>query len=154
MVPADPQGRGPTAGEVKVPEMSSRRHLETPGEPHEPYNSVPPTSGPHYPVWWQQWGVTDEELPDELLVHNLEHGGVVIRYNCPTGCARLVDQLAGITGRYRKVILAPYSGSGTRIALTAWTYLDRFDEFDEERIVRFIEAHMNSPEAPEPLVYP
>ena len=152
--PVNPLQPGPTPGEIKVPEMDSRRHLDSPDETHEPYNSTPATSGPHYPIWWQEWGVVDQELPDELLVHNLEHGGIVIRYDCPSGCPALIDRLAEVTGRYKKVILAPYSGLGTRIALTAWTYLDRFDEFDEDRIVRFIEAHMNSPEAPEPLVYP
>lgn len=153
-IPVDPLYHGPTPGEIKVPEMDSRRHLDSADEAHEPYNSAPATSGPHYPIWWQEWGVVDQELPDELLVHNLEHGGIVMRYDCPSGCPALIDQLAEVTGRYKKVILAPYSGLGARIALTAWTYLDRFDEFDEERIVRFIEAHMNSPEAPEPLVYP
>jgi hypothetical protein len=29
----------------------------------------------------------------------------------------------------------------SRIALTAWTRLDRLEEFDERRIVRFIEAY-------------
>jgi hypothetical protein len=29
----------------------------------------------------------------------------------------------------------------TRIALTAWTRLDGFEEFDEKRIVRFIDAY-------------
>ena len=40
----------------------------------------------------------------------------------------------------------------TRIALTAWTYLDKFDEFDAERITDFIEAHINSPDSPESFV--
>ncbi len=38
----------------------------------------------------------------------------------------------------RQVVLAPYPGMKHRIALTAWTRLDEFDEFDESRIVRFI----------------
>jgi hypothetical protein len=143
-----------TLSEIKVPAMDSRRHLERPDEVHEPYNSTPATSGPHFPVWWQEWGVVDEELPDELVIHNMEHGGVIIRYDCPEGCSELVSQLAEVTLRYPKVILSPYSNLGTRVALTAWTYLDKFDEFDEDRIVRFIDAHMNSPEAPEPLVFP
>ncbi len=134
--------------------MDSRRHLESADEAHEPYNSVPATSGPHFPVWWRDWGVVDEELPDELLIHNMEHGGVVIRYDCPEGCEDLVSELSELTLQYQKVILSPFSGMGTRIALTAWTYLDKFDEFDEDRIVRFIEAHMNSDESPEPLVFP
>jgi hypothetical protein len=28
----------------------------------------------------------------------------------------------------------------SRIALTAWNRIDRFDEFDQDRIVRFIRA--------------
>ena len=39
------------------------------------------------------------------------------------------------------MLLAPYPSMKSRIALTAWTRLDRFDEFDEKRIVRFIEAY-------------
>ena len=35
-----------------------------------------------------------------------------------------------------------------RIALTAWTHLDSFDDFDESRIVEFIEYYRNKgPEA-------
>ena len=40
-----------------------------------------------------------------------------------------------------QVILAPYPGMRTRIALTAWTRLDAFDDLDEARIVRFIRAY-------------
>lgn len=32
-------------------------------------------------------------------------------------------------------------GKKTRIALTAWSYIDALDDFDEGRILRFIEAH-------------
>ena len=32
----------------------------------------------------------------------------------------------------------------SRLALTAWTRLEKFDEFDEKRIVRFIEAIVGS----------
>ena len=39
------------------------------------------------------------------------------------------------------VLLAPYPGMKTRIALTAWTRLDAFDAFDESRINRFIKAY-------------
>ena len=44
-------------------------------------------------------------------------------------------------GYDRQVVLAPYPGMKTRIALTAWTRLDAFDEYDEGRIVRFIRAY-------------
>ena len=46
-----------------------------------------------------------------------------------------------VKGYDRQVVLAPYPGMKTRIALTAWTRLDAFDEYDEGRIVRFIRAY-------------
>jgi len=39
------------------------------------------------------------------------------------------------------VILAPYPGMKTRIALTAWTRIDAFEEVDQARIQRFIKAY-------------
>jgi hypothetical protein len=39
------------------------------------------------------------------------------------------------------VVLAPYPGLDRCIALTAWTRLDKMDELDERRVVRFIEAY-------------
>src|SRR3990167_11355106 len=45
------------------------------------YNSTPPTSGPHYEQW-EKPGVYDRMLPDGRLIHSLEHGYIVISYNC------------------------------------------------------------------------
>ena len=113
-------------------------HVQTVNEPIPPYNSDPPTSGPHLP-YIAPWGVHTEPIPKQLQVHNLEDGGVVVQYNCPQPCPELVDKLTAIAKRYdRQVVLAPYPGMKQRIALTAWTRLDAFDEFDESRIVRFI----------------
>ena len=61
-------------------------HILTPEEPHTPYNSEPPTSGPHLP-YLAPWGIHTEPISKELQVHNLEDGGVMVQYNCPTGCA-------------------------------------------------------------------
>ena len=75
-------------------------------------------------------------------MHNLEDGGVVVQYRCDGPCPDLAAKLTEIVKRYdTQVILAPYPGMRTRIALTAWTRLDAFDEFDEARIVRFIRAY-------------
>ena len=116
-------------------------HLGSAEEKHEPYNSNPPTSGPHLP-YIAPWGIHTEPIPRELQVHNLEDGGVVVQYRCATPCPDLVDQLARIVRRYEtQVILAPYPGMRMRIALTAWTRLDAFDDFDEARIERFIRAY-------------
>jgi hypothetical protein len=116
-------------------------HLGSADDKHVPYNSNPPTSGPHLP-YIAPWGIHAEPIVKELQVHNLEEGGVLVQYNCPQGCPELVASLKVIVLRYdRGVILAPYLGMDTRIALTAWTRIDKLDELDEKRIVRFIEAY-------------
>lgn len=105
------------------------------------YNSTPPTSGPHYESL-ARWGIHTDPIQNELQVHNLEDGGVMVQYNCPEGCPELVSRLAEIVERYgEQVILAPYPSMDARIALTAWQRLDILEEFDERRIVRFIEAY-------------
>jgi hypothetical protein len=86
--------------------------------------------------------VHDEPIPNELQVHSLEDGGVIVHYDCSDGCSELVAQLSEIVEGYDEgVILEPYPQMDTRIALTAWQRIDQFDEFDEERIVRFIRAY-------------
>lgn len=64
----------------KVPEMG-RDHIAV-GTSHAPYNSNPPTSGPHY-ADTANWGVHQTTIQDEYLIHNLEHGGVIVHYKCP-----------------------------------------------------------------------
>ncbi|MBI2113524.1 MAG: DUF3105 domain-containing protein [candidate division NC10 bacterium] len=104
------------------------------------YASDPPTSGPHS-GGIAPWGIHERSIPKALQIHNLEDGGVLVQYNC-TDCDDLVRNLKDIVRRYPdKVILAPYAGMKNRIALTAWSYIDAFDQFDEPRILRFIDAH-------------
>ncbi len=115
------------------------RHIATADTPHEPYNTDPPTSGPHLP-YIAPWGVHVRPIPLELQVHNLEDGGVLVQYNCE--CPELVAKLSAIVRKYDKqVILAPSPPMKHTIALTAWTRIDTLEDFDEGRIVRFIEAY-------------
>jgi hypothetical protein len=105
------------------------------------YNSTPPTSGPHLNAI-AAWGIHTEPIPNELQIHNLEDGGVMVQYDCPEGCEELVAQLGEIVGRYdEQVILAPYPGLDATIALTAWGRIDKFDAFDRERVEGFIDAY-------------
>src|SRR5687767_1039031 len=122
----------------RFPDLGNE-HIQTASDPHVAYNSDPPTSGPHLP-YIAPWGVHTRPIAPELQVHNLEDRGVIIQYNCD--CPDLVDKLKQIVRKYDTyVILAPYPGMKSRIALTAWTRLDTFDQFDEQRIVRFIQAY-------------
>jgi hypothetical protein len=114
-------------------------HVQSVTDPHEPYNSTPPTSGPHLP-YIAPWGVHTKPIANELQVHNLEDGGVMVQYNCE--CPELVDKLAALVRRHdRFVVLAPYPTMTSRIALTAWTRLETLDDFDAARIERFIKAY-------------
>lgn len=125
---------------VKLPDLGNA-HIQLATDPRVPYNSEPPTSGPHLP-YIAPWGIHTEPIRQELQVHNLEDGGVMVQYHCASPCPELQAKLTEIVRRYEtQVILAPYPGMRTRIALTAWTRLDAFDDFDEARIVRFIRAY-------------
>jgi hypothetical protein len=114
-------------------------HLQTATDPHEPYNSDPPTSGSHLP-YIAPWGVHTRPIVRELQVHNLEDGGVLVQYNCE--CPDLAAKLRAVVEKYDKhVIVAPYPGMASTIALTAWTRIETLTAFDEKRIRRFIEAY-------------
>ena len=155
---------------VELPESSLKRPPDGPGQriddlgtihissgdDHPPYNSVPATSGWHYgqPLAPTRWGIHDAFLENEVQIHNLEHGGIGISYNCPDGCDELVAQLGGLVDEAieqgGKVIMSPNPNTESVITLTAWTFLDQFDIFDEDRIRDFVGAHESSPNAPEP----
>ena len=125
---------------VSLPDQGNR-HVQTLNEAIPLYNSDPPTSGPHLP-YIAPWGIHTEPISRQLQVHNLEDGGVMVQYNCPDGCPDLVAKLKAIVSGYdHQVILAPYPGMKTRLALTAWTRLDAFDGFDEKRVRGFITAY-------------
>ncbi len=116
------------------------QHIRSVDEPHAPYNSDPPTSGPHVQEL-ANWGVHDKPIPKELQIHNLEDGGVIVQYNCADGCPDVASKLEAIVRKYEHTILAPYPGMDHTIALTAWGRIDKFDEFDQARIERFIRAY-------------
>lgn len=119
-----------------------REHVGS-GHQHT-YNSNPPTSGWHNPRP-AEWGAYKEELPDEVLLHNLEHGGVWISYK-PGISPEMIAKLEGVYKKWgRKIIVAPRSANDTDIALVAWNRLDKFSisEYSEERVENFIKAYRN-----------
>ena len=121
------------------------------------YKFYPPASGPHYsaqgiaPVPWQ----TIDTLQEGQYVHNLEHGGIAILYDCPSGTActtlknaleNYVKNLAPAEPTYNevKIVLSPYSrGMQKKVALVAWDYIEFLDGYDQAEITRFYENHVN-----------
>lgn len=64
----------------RLPDMG-REHV-TPAQVAETsYNSNPPTSGPHLPSWVKA-GIYDQPQAEGELIHSLEHGYIIISYNC------------------------------------------------------------------------
>lgn len=139
------------------------------------YNSNPPTSGDHYEEWTRS-GIYDKPVADGYLIHSLEHGYVIISYNCRTkeqgfvgsvyaadsqagndastsgnlsgqewesaSCKSLQKNLADLANGKRlwKLIVVPRPNLDTRIALAAWGKIDKFNSFDKERIIKFIDG--------------
>ena len=62
-------------------ESQGRDHISKEKWEKFKYNSNPPTSGPH-DVEWIKAGIYDVPQGDGNLVHSLEHGYIIISYNC------------------------------------------------------------------------
>ena len=120
-----------------------RGHI-APGQDHVAYNTSPPTSGPHYPTT-ALWGLHTIPIIEELQVHNLEHGGVLVQYN--TDDPTLRDQLESLVMNQRNypcyLVVAPYSDMDETIALTGWAVLQYLDAYNEQAIIDFIDAYRN-----------
>lgn len=56
------------------------------------WSTNPPATGSHYPQW-AGWDRSYENLNRGNWLHNAEHGGVILLWNCPDGCQDVVDQL-------------------------------------------------------------
>ncbi|RME65322.1 MAG: DUF3105 domain-containing protein [Caldilineae bacterium] len=152
------RGSAPVGAEESLPTLGNT-HISQGATSPIAYNSTPPTSGPHYPGL-APWAVYREPIRYEQLLHNLEDGGVAIYYQCEDGCPELVDQIEAVARPYidagRHVVVVRndptwtgdvgsaqplHQDMGARIALTAWQRIDKFDEFDADRIRAFIERY-------------
>lgn len=110
------------------------------------YPDPPPVGGDHSPCW-AQFGVHATELEDENWVHNLEHGGIVFLYRCPSGCdAEQVALEALVVGR-RFAVVTPYSEMTANFAVVAWGRRLVLDVLDLEAFEAFYAAHAD--DAPE-----
>jgi len=142
-----------TVGQAVADE--GRNHVDPSTTPT--YKFYPPASGPHFsaqgiaPAPWQ----TIDTLQEGQYIHNLEHGGIAILYDCPSGadCTTLknalenyVRNLAPVEPTYHeiKVVLTPYSrGMQKKVALVAWDYIEFLDSYDQAEITRFYENHVD-----------
>jgi hypothetical protein len=140
-------------------ELAAGVHVETCSDIS--YETNPPSSGPHYPTW-ADFGVYDFPLPRGFWVHNLEHGTVVVTYNCASGCADEVAAAAAWLSELEadaacpagppRVILVPDPLLDTRWGASSWGFTLRAECFDAAAFTAFYEAHAGQAPAPEALV--
>ena len=148
----------PSSGE-SIPIMASSNHVDE-GEDPGPYNSDPPTSGPHYANEFNS-GFYDEEdaanmadYPEGYLVHNLEHGYVIFWYNCnlldEQNCSELKIQIKSVMDEFNgvKLIAFPRESLDVPVVMTSWGQLQQFEVFNENQAASFVESNRNR--APEP----
>lgn len=118
------------------------------------YNTIPPTSGPHYdrPA---SAGYYTETPPLGDLVHSLEHGAVVIYYDpartSPAANESLRKFTQEHTGTWKSVIVAPNPRENPESAyvLTAWRHMLRMDSYDKRTVRAFLAEYLGrGPENP------
>jgi hypothetical protein len=145
-------GGGNVAGQQQFPNQvppPANSHIVNPTDAHPAYNSNPPTSGWHTGGNIGPWGVTTQPIADEITIHNLEHGGIIIHYRQGLEQAT-VDQLTTLTRELQSqspcVLLLPRPADklqDTPIAMTAWTWLLKLDTVDADKIRSFFRAHVD-----------
>lgn len=134
----------PLVGE-KIPDMGAAHVARN--KPHPPYNSNPPTSGPHWGDGVAGPGIKNKPVADELVLHSMEHGAAVLWYRddlTESDVERLKNVFQSVSG---KKIMLPRPNLDVPVALTSWGYLLKLQTVDEIKIEEFIET--NNDRAPE-----
>jgi Protein of unknown function (DUF3105) len=112
------------------------------------YPSRPPAGGDHN-ACWTQFGVLEEPSAAERWVHTLEHGAVAVLYDCPSGCADEVADLAAFARDRSWALVTSYPDMPTRFAIVAWGHRLKSDCLDLAAFADFYDAHANR--APESI---
>ena len=113
------------------------------------YGLTPPAGGLHAPIWWN-CGFYDTPVVDENVVHDLEHGVVLIAYaadRLSEADILLIRDLA----QANKVIAAPYPDlpEGEEVVASAWARQLRLDSPRDPRLAQFVERYQDGDQAPE-----
>lgn len=118
------------------------------------FSTNPPASGTHYGSW-PAFKVYDAPVPWGYLLHGMEHGAVVISYNCPAGCPEdLAAAKAFVASLPNKagcttpsIILSPEPSLDVRFGASAWndpkSYTLRASCFDRDAFARFYTDHVD-----------
>jgi hypothetical protein len=105
------------------PAIEGRTHETKDFKPSD-YKTNPPTSGNHYPDWYQDGVYEPGTTPNlGMLVHPLEHGRIEVQYKPGTPAkttAELEALLAEQSQGYHMLLFQNTTGMKPQVAATAW----------------------------------
>ena len=124
---------------VKEYEYEAAVHRAEPIDYHE----NPPVGGPHHDAWWN-CGVYQDELPEEHVVHSLEHGAVWLTYQPDLPA----DQVAALEklGEQDYMLVSPKSDQDTPVAASSWGRQLKLDTADERVLTAYVREFKQNPE--------
>lgn len=116
------------------------------------YGHYPPSSGMHFGQYLN-WGMYSDEVPPEFWVHSLEHGGVVILYNCAKAddCAKTKQTLKNFYNAAPpesvfnkvKIMITPNSKITYQVTALAWGYELNLGDVNQEALLNFYQKYVN-----------
>jgi hypothetical protein len=113
------------------------------------YDRHPPVGGTHWVApGWAECGFYDQPIPDEPVVHDLEHGAVWVAYQPGLAAADLeiLRQLVRTDGH---LLVTPYPDLRAPLVATAWGAQLDLPSAGDGRLVQFIARYTNADTAPE-----
>jgi hypothetical protein len=128
------------------------QEFETPSNEHVEievdYPESPPVGGDHNPVWLN-CGVYTEPVPEENVVHSLEHGAVWLTYQ-PDLDEDQVATLEDFAADEDYLVVSPYEEQESPVVATAWGLQLELESTDDPRLAVFVEKYVQGAQTPEP----
>ncbi len=137
---------------IDTPPILAAQHvpINTPVQ----YSSNPPSSGPHYAVWAAYTEYT-QPVDARYLVHDLEHGAIVLLYKCAGDCPDTLRALRQVRdalpddplctsrgeGVRVRVVVAPMPTLDVPIAAVAWSWTYKAQCVDVPSLQAFVKDH-------------
>ncbi|MEL7207203.1 MAG: DUF3105 domain-containing protein [Actinomycetota bacterium] len=140
--PSQPAPEG-IEGVVAIRAPGDRQHVDGAVD----YPTRPPIGGDHNAVW-ANCKFYSEPVPDENVVHSLEHGAVWVAYG-PEAPAEELDLLNQRIGSETHLIATPYDGLDTTYVLSAWERQLPLDSLTDPRFDQFLSTYLEGPTTPE-----
>jgi hypothetical protein len=85
-----------------------------------PWNTDPPSNGQLYPEW-AVWGFYTDPINPRQVVHNEEHGGVILWWGSQVPSSTVSRLKAFYDEKPTGSFGTPYPTLGSKVAITAWT---------------------------------